>query len=154
MNTSIRTATPSAARRGGFTLVEVLIIVVILGILAAMVLPQFTNAAEESRENSLKMDLHRIRTQLEIFKQQHLGQWPSLANFEAEMTLASDASRNTAAIGTPGYPFGPYLRFIPVNPHTNGSTIGDDPTPGASDWYYDETTGRFLANDSAQSQTY
>jgi prepilin-type N-terminal cleavage/methylation domain-containing protein len=39
--------------RSGFTLVEILIVVIILGILAALVIPQFTNASQNARESSL-----------------------------------------------------------------------------------------------------
>lgn len=47
--------------RKGFTLVEILIVVVILGILAAIVIPQFTNASEEAKQNSLRSNLQSIR---------------------------------------------------------------------------------------------
>jgi prepilin-type N-terminal cleavage/methylation domain-containing protein len=40
-------------RKSGFTLVEILIVVIILGILAAIVIPQFTNASEDARRNSM-----------------------------------------------------------------------------------------------------
>jgi len=44
----------SAHRRSGFTLIEILIVVVILGILAAIVIPQFSNASQMARQNTLK----------------------------------------------------------------------------------------------------
>lgn len=146
----------SSVRTGqaaGFTLIEILVVVVILGILAAIVVPQFTSAAGETRENSLKMDLFRIRQQLEIYKQQHNGNWPTLADFEDQLTQASDMAGDTAVAGTAGYRFGPYLRTIPSNPFSNGNTIGDGAV-GASDWYYDETSGDFHANDSAEHRAY
>ena len=40
-------------RKGGFTLVEILIVVIILGILAAIVIPNFTNASTDARRASL-----------------------------------------------------------------------------------------------------
>ena len=58
----------------------------------------------------------------------------------------SDGS--TAPVSTPGYDYGPYLQLFPINPATNGSTVGNGPV-GASNWYYDEATGDFRANDSA-----
>jgi general secretion pathway protein G len=136
-----------------FTLVEILIVVVILGILAAIVVPQFTSATNESRENALKMSLHRIRQQLEIYEQQHDGDYPSLENFEEQMTLASDSLGNTAAVGTDGFPHGPYIREIPKNPFTSTNTVGDGAV-GDSDWYYDEITGEFAANDEAEHRLF
>ena len=53
----------SAQRRNskGFTLVEILIVVIILGILAAIVIPQFTNASSDARKNSLTSQLQTVR---------------------------------------------------------------------------------------------
>ena len=131
-----------------FTLVEILIVVVILGILAAMVIPQFSNAAESSKETALKQDLFRVREQIELYRQYHSGNPPTLTDFIDQMTLASDQDGNTAAPGTSGYPYGPYLPSIPRNPFTDTVPLGAGAV-GTSAWYYDETTGHIAANDSA-----
>ena len=135
-----------------FTLVEILIVVVILGILAAMVIPQFVSATTEAKQNSSKMDLHRMRTQLELYQQQH-GAWPALATFVDQLTLASKADGSTAASGTAGYNLGPYILEVPTNPMTRSNTVGAGAV-GSSDWYYAEATGEFRANDSAESRTW
>ena len=57
--------------KSGFTLVEILIVVVILGILAAIVIPQFTDASTEAKTSSLCSDLQTVRSQLELYKIQH-----------------------------------------------------------------------------------
>ena len=145
VNQITRVGRDGQVKRCGFTLVEILIVVVILGILAAIVVPQFTSAAGESRDNSLKMSLYRIRQQIEVYKQQHNSTYPTLADFEDQMTQASNADGDTAAPGTGGYPLGPYIREIPKNPHTSGTTVGGGAV-GSSDWYYDQTTGEFRAN--------
>ena len=142
-----------ARRQQAFTLVEILIVVVILGILAAIVIPQFTSAAEQSRENACKMSLFRIRTQLEVYREQHNGKYPNNADddpsFVQHMTMATDAHGNTAPPGTPGFRFGPYLREIPVNPEDpNGDNDISQGVAGTSAWYYNQDTGQFLANHS------
>ena len=120
----------------GFTLVEILIVVVILGVLAAIVIPQFTNASTDARTSSLCSNLQKIRLQIELYRMHH-GIPPSLSNFAAQMTGTTNITGDTS-----GTAFGPYLRSLPVEPFTNSSTI----TAGSSDgWNYDETTHRFWA---------
>src|SRR5499427_4093491 len=62
--------------KSGFTLVEILIVVIILGILAAIVIPQFTNASQDARKNSVSSLLQTIRSQIELYKLQHLDTNP------------------------------------------------------------------------------
>jgi len=61
-----------------FTLVEILIVVIILGILAAIVIPQFTNASQDARKSSLVSQLQTLRSQIELFKLQHGDTLPDL----------------------------------------------------------------------------
>lgn len=136
-----------------FTLVEILIVVVILGILAAIVIPQFSTAAQSSKESALKQDVFRFREQIELYRHQHNGEPPTLAGFIDQMTMATDADGNTAAPGTAGYPYGPYLPGIPRNPFTDTIPIGDGAV-GTSAWYYDEDTGDIHANDSAEHRAW
>ncbi len=57
--------------RRAFTLIEILIVVVILGILAAIVIPQFTDASQEAMESSLLTQLQTIRSQIELHNVQN-----------------------------------------------------------------------------------
>ena len=56
----------------GFTLVELLIVVIILGILAAVVIPQFSSASAEAREAAIMTDLAAIRNAIELYYVQHM----------------------------------------------------------------------------------
>jgi len=126
-----------------FTLVEVLIVVIVLGILAAVVVPQFSSASEDANMSALTTNLQTIRAQIELYRLQHNGNYPSLANFVAQMTGTTDASGNTG-----GTDFGPYLRAIPPNPYNGANDVTADAVDPDKGWYYDENTGEFAANDS------
>ena len=137
----------------GFTLLEVLIVVIILGLLAALVVPQFTSAAGGTRESSIRTNLFRVRSQIEIYKQQHGGSLPTLVNFINQMTKASNMKGETAEPGTNGFDFGPYIREIPINSNTSTNNVGNGQV-GTSAWHYDEVTGNFHANDSDETRLF
>ena len=61
----MRTGTRNPRR--AFTLVEILIVVVILGILAAIIIPQFADASSDARTTNLRTTLANVRNQIEIF---------------------------------------------------------------------------------------
>lgn len=147
----MRKVTHSTQRRRralGFTLIEVLVVVTIIGILAAIVVPRFVSATDEGIASAAASTEFQIRQQIEIYKVQHDGLRPSgdPATFVHQLTLSSNAAGETAAVGTAGYPFGPYIRKMPTNPFTGGSSVGTDATRGSSDWYYDQSSGMFRAN--------
>ena len=71
--------------RKAFTLVELLIVVIILGILAAVVIPQFSDASEDARLSSLTTNLQTIRGQIELYHIQY-GVYPPEATFGTVMT--------------------------------------------------------------------
>lgn len=144
---------PRNPTRRGFTLVEILIVVTILGILAAIVIPQYSNATDQSKENAVKANLFRVRQQIEVYRHEHNDAYPAFANFVDQMTLASNVNGDTAAVGTAGYPYGPYLPKLPANPFTDTDALSNTSIGGggvgSSAWFYDETNGDFAANSSA-----
>jgi general secretion pathway protein G len=113
-------------RQTGFTLVEILIVVVILGILAAIVIPQFTNASEEARANNMLTQLQTVRSQLELYQVQHNGDYPDFAaNGWTQLTQRTDLD---GTVNAGGGAFGPYLQTEPINPFEDSSDVAGSPT--------------------------
>ncbi len=120
--------------RKAFTLIEILIVVVILGILAAIVIPQFTQASTDAQIGNVKTQLNTIRNQVEMFRVRNNGNYPFSA---------------TALVWTPLVGAN-YLRQAPVNPRTNNSTVitGTSHAAGtaASGWVWNDTTRTMFAS--------
>lgn len=127
--------------RPGFTLVEILIVVVILGILAAIVIPQFSNATNMARTNTMLEHLRVIRSQIGMYYAQH-GSYPKLANMWDAMTGKTDIDGTIDPTGR----YGPYFDHAPRHQFNNSSTIVAPGTGTSTDgWEYDETTGQIHA---------
>lgn len=136
-------------RKKAFTLVELLIVVIILGILAAVVIPQFSDASTEARDSSLGTNLATIRGQIELYRLQHNGAYPPEANFATLMTSKTNPDHSTT--GTPT--LGPYLQRIPNNPFTNTNNVVTTGSPASTTaWFYDDSNGTFTAFDSVAHQ--
>jgi prepilin-type N-terminal cleavage/methylation domain-containing protein len=150
-----------------FTLVEILIVVVLLGILAVVIVPMVSGSVISARESALAHDLQLLRRYILIYKCQHLEISPGYPNgdttqspteqaFIDQMTLSSNAEGQTAAIGTPGFERGPYIMKIPVNSLNNMSTIqflgdGEDFPADADDshgWVYKPSTSEMRCDNA------
>ncbi|MFP4433443.1 MAG: type II secretion system protein [Phycisphaerae bacterium] len=135
----------------GFTLVEILIVVIILGILAAIVIPQFTNASDDARKSALASDLQSLRSQIELYKIQHHDRGPNIDengdeendadNFVDRLTGTTDEWGDMTKSGK-----GPYMQEFPANPFADTdvqrTVTFDDPDGDGSvaGWYYDTAT--------------
>ncbi|MEM7810935.1 MAG: prepilin-type N-terminal cleavage/methylation domain-containing protein [Planctomycetota bacterium] len=65
-----------ARRRAGFTLVELIVVVAVLGLLAAVAMPKFSGVADESRRSAFAAQLGTFVDALETYHAEH-GSWPS-----------------------------------------------------------------------------
>jgi len=155
--------------QSAFTLIELLLVVVILGILAAVAIPQFADSSGEARASTMQTNLAVLRNAVEYYRANHNGKYPGYpsaggAPTEAEvvnqLTLASNAAGATAAPGTSGFGFGPYIRErLPANPVNGLSSVkvmaDADAFPAAADdgsgWVYQPSTGRIRANSTGSA---
>ena len=64
--------------RDGFTLIEMLIVIIILGILAMVIIPQITVSQEDAKVSTLKTNLTGIRSAIELYYAQHNNIYPGV----------------------------------------------------------------------------
>jgi len=166
--------TPKVARTErarGFTVVEILIIVIVLAILSGVVIPQFTSASRQSGDATLKDCLRYLRAQIQAYKSQHhdvapgyptddATQNPDATTFVAQMTQYTDDGGQVSGSPSGACRFGPYLNDMPANPISsqngilvvNGATL---PAPDRSQpygWMYCPQTQQIVANLSGCDQ--
>ncbi len=155
-----------------FTLVEILIVVALLGILAAIVIPALGKSTITAKESALAVDLQLLRRFILIYKGQHLEVGPGYLNgnksaapteqaFIDQAKKASKSNGETAAPGTAGYDRGPYMQKIPVNPFNGKSTVqmlgnGDDFPANADNsdgWIYKAATSEIQADNTGSDES-
>ncbi|HLA28410.1 MAG TPA: prepilin-type N-terminal cleavage/methylation domain-containing protein [Syntrophales bacterium] len=163
----------------GFTLIEMLIVIIILGILAMVIIPQITVSTDDARVSTLKSNLTAVRSAIEVYYAQHNMTYPGVkketdgttatanateakAAFLAQMTLFSDANGKTAAAKDSTYKYGPYIKggSLPDNPYSNNDVVCDltvtnlpvtRAVSGTVGWQYLPVLGVFFANDAGSS---
>ena len=156
----------------GFTLVELLIVVVILGVLAAIAIPQFSASTDDSKAAALDATLSNLRTAIELYYQQH-GSYPSavaaggsFGAVDTEAAFVAQLVKYTSATGAASntkdatYKYGPYLKksTVPTDPIKNVATVevvttgtlGMTATSGdPGGWKFDNKTGQLIVNIAA-----
>ncbi len=128
-------------RSRGFTLIEMLIVIVVIAILALIVIPRLLGAGRKAKEASLRGDLHQLRNAVQQFEAD-CGDYPRELS---QIMLPNDPGPsgqggNDVDLDSEGYQ-GPYL-------HTANLALPLDPFTGAADWTYEMTTGAVHSNSS------
>ena len=140
-------------RSGAFTLVEILLVVVILGVLAAIVIPRFSEATSEAHLNTLRGNLQTFRSQIELYKVQHNDLLPGQASFGGAVAEADFVDALLTNDGT----YGPYVRKIPENLFITDAAdriaitcVNDAAAAPAGNegtgWWFNAANGDFRAN--------
>lgn len=133
-------------RRSGFTLIEILLVVVILGIISALVIAGVSDASVQTRMSTLKASLSQMRTQIHWYSAQHNSSYPTGDTLVAQLTGRSDAYGNLGATAN----LGPYLTTMPANPYNGMTNVKEIPAgaemtaDGSTGWMYQINQDSFI----------
>jgi type II secretion system protein G len=155
--------------KAGFTLIEMLIVIVILGILAMVIIPQIGTSTDDAKLSTLQTNLSAMRNAVELYYAQHNATYPG-ANLggalSASAAFIQQLTRYTAVDGTIAtvkdatHKYGPYIKgdVLPLNPFNELrdvtiDAVENDITARASGsttgWKFYSITGVFMADDGS-----
>lgn len=99
--------------RAGFTLIEIMVVVVILGVLAAIIVPKFLSRPDEAKVTKAKIDIKGLEEALGLFKLDN-GFYPSTEQGLRALVSKPESGRIPAK-----FPDGGYLKRVPSDPWDN-----------------------------------
>jgi prepilin-type N-terminal cleavage/methylation domain-containing protein len=101
--------------RGGFTLVEILMVVAAMAIIAGVVVPQVTTVIDDAKNSATLRDLRELTMAIERYRMEHNGGAPDLIQDGVliQLTEKTDADGNVGS--GPQYIYGPYAHEMPTN---------------------------------------
>jgi len=160
-------------KQRGFTLIEMLIVVILLGILAMLIVPQISVTTDEAELNTLQSNLSSMRSSVELYYHQHDSTYPgendnagvpvvaaaaAATAFLEQLTQYTDIDGDCQVNRDVDHIYGPYLKgtTLPTNPYNDLSTVLcdiaiDDITARVSDnttgWKFYTINGVLMAND-------
>lgn len=127
--------------RGGFTLLEIMVVIVILGLLAALVVPKLIGRTEEAKQTQTRLQIKNIEQALQLFKLDN-GFYPGSEQGIEALVRAPEIGRVPKNYRKGGYlgrvPKDPWgTEYVYVSPGTNGdydiTSYGADEAPGGED---------------------
>jgi len=179
MNAQCQKRVCKARRKEGFTLIEMLIVIIILGILAVVIVPQITVSQDDAKVSTLKTNLAGMRSAIELYYAQHNQVYPgnvketdgttatatageATTAFTAQMLQFSDVTGKVSATKTGAYVYGPYIKnnTLTPNPFKDNAVLSDISTvdvtaartaDGTTGWKYLAKLGVIIANDGGTS---
>ncbi|MDX2447511.1 MAG: type II secretion system protein [Desulfobacterales bacterium] len=167
--------------QGGFTLIEMLIVVIVLGILAMIIIPQISVSTQDAKLNTLTTNLGSLRNAVELYYHQHDSRYPgstkatdgtatvshaeAIAAIVPQLTQYTDVDGQTSTTKVDPFIYGPYLKgtSMPTNPFNNKSDVTavfdeNDITVRSSagddfGWKFYPVTGVLIAADNGAHDT-
>jgi len=161
----------------GFTLVELLIVVIILAILAAIIVPQFSATTDDAKQSAYDSNIANISSAIDLYRQQHdaypgaltstgtcpggMANQAGALNTEAAFLAQLRFYTNSAGVACNGtdatFKYGPYVKDdLPANPLGSPGISTVDvgnagllgiTTGGSGGWQYDTVTGEFIGDE-------
>lgn len=160
------------SKKSGFSMVELVIVIVILGIIAAIAIPRISSGSKNAGESALRADLQTLRNSIDWYYGEHKTTFPGVKAaggaygvagsedaLKNQLTMYTDSDGAVSPDKDNAFPYGPYLRgSFPALPA--GSNAGDDTVKMAPKvsplvaadveagygWVYNPTTGQIMAN--------
>ena len=130
----------------GFTLVEMLIVIIVLGILAMIIIPQLSVSTEDAKASTLKTNLSALRSAVEVYYAQHQNKYPgetksadgasntdnalAATSMVKQLTQYTDNTGKVSGTKSTTYKYGPYIKGgqMPANPFNDGTGVACDNT--------------------------
>jgi prepilin-type N-terminal cleavage/methylation domain-containing protein len=131
----------------GFTLIELMIVVAIIGILAAIAIPRFAQMLEKSREGSTKGNLGALKSAASIYYGDWQGIWPQTLDTSTNITFSRymDTIQAVKVTGA----FVPNA-LSPVGNNVTMAAMAGVPSTSSSGWLYDSSTGSVYVNSTVK----
>ena len=155
--------------RAAFTLIEMLIVIVILGILAMVIIPQISTSTDDAKLNTLRTNLSAMRNATELYYAQHNSTYPGAvlggaasagAAFVQQLTRYTDIAGTISSTRSATNSLGPYIKgtALGTNPFNNKNDVTVDTAQGditvrasggTTGWKFYAKTGVLIADDGA-----
>jgi len=132
----------------GFTLIELVVVVMILGILAAVAAPKLLNTSSSAAENGLKESLGVVRDAIERFAAEHAGQLPGTPA-GTKAAFLTDITPYLRGAGLPKCPVAGANNDVAITNASAPLTAG----AGGESWMYSTADGTFICNSGANCKS-
>lgn len=142
------------APRRGFSMIELVIVVVIIGIIAAIAIPRMSRGPAAAADSAVAQNIQVIRSAVDLYQTEHNGTYPAangsitIADLLLKYSNIDGTAVSTTKDTSTGIIYGPYLRTVPpitVGTRKGGNTIASADAAGVG-WIYDSTSGSVSAN--------
>jgi prepilin-type N-terminal cleavage/methylation domain-containing protein len=134
----------------GYSLLEVAIVTVILGLVAAIAIPRLSRGSQGSAEAATARDIQVLQKAIDLYAAEHNGTFPNSAMIAEQLIQYTDASGAMSKTKSATFSYGPYLRRVPplpAGPHKGNSNISTTAGVGVG-WIYDPTEGTISPNNA------